>query len=432
MTKSIKQSHRSKHQKLIILLSLTIALALGFYFYLRSQMQLAQVALIAQPTITTNSSNCTSNIEKISLSNSCGVGQFQTVNFTCKNGQTTNLNKCLTYSDSIQYADQVCGKNCTVAVSTPVPYPSAQSTQIPAPSPVVHATSIPAPNNASLNFYCKTRIFQLKSTDNPADEPIKFATIDREINPGTHNAIPGESYALLLEGGSTQSIQIATISAISNNLHGFDEPIKITSTSPYCQTEPHNKYFSCNGPSTYFNTNPQILNMGVVFTIEPSITSLHNTSITFHPNFINTNSVSWPSDQCGFMMLNSEQVTTTPTPALNPEKSPAPVGCYYEARFCISKLFGGSCPDALVCNTSTPSLTPQPSSTSTPTLTPKPVIINSPTPTPTPFTTTTTYTSPKPANNTDSLNSRTNFISCYRTCRADRGAFVSCIKSCLR
>lgn len=397
------KKHVKKLSKIKIAL-LAIVLLLGGFWIVKSMMVSPQVALIAnggdQPV------SCVSNIGTFTASDSCGQGMVNRVDYTCLNSDKKgyeggSAGDCIdTYSAYVR-ATGYCGQTCTTPTATPQPscvpnpcpadgracklaaLPPGQSycpigTSVPAPSLLPSPTPYPtlAPPSPTSTpsasvISCRPRIFKLNANDNPKSNPMLYATSDREINPSSQRVKEGEYYAFLVEATSFQTMTVATVSASTQNLHGFNEPIEYQVAADFCRIEAQSKYLSCfKGPYQLKANVPALLPVGGTFRVTSDIARTANTSITIKPYYI-TGSSSWDSKPCTYMMLAAESVETAPTST--PVPTPAP-GCYVEQRFCLQGLVGGKCPAATICPSATPTPTPIPSPvySTAPSLTPAP------------------------------------------------------------
>ncbi len=419
MLKSKSKTKKIKTNKIYILLGIVAVLAL-VGLYIKSLMASPQVALIAEPS----KQMCQTNIVSMSFHDECGTpGTFKRAVYTCSNGSTAEKlaggTNCISYESVLAEAQRNCGQTCTGSspvpscvpnpcpgdgracklmalpagqsycpITTPTPAPSISPSPTPyptlaPPSPSLRPSPTPQPSSSTGYWQskCRVRAYKLKPSDDVTKSPMTYATIDREVDHSSNKVKVGESYAYLLELSTLDApSSIATISASTNNLYGFDEPFVIKSTSPNCQADSKSKFMSCTGRPginlpKILNNTPTLLDFGMIVTIQPEIEKLYNTSFTINPYLISSagNGI---GASCTVMMLH-ESTTSTPTPI--PTSGP---GCYTEQRFCIQSLVGGKCPAVTICPSATPTPTPKP----TPTPVPSPVYSTKPSATPTPAT----------------------------------------------
>lgn len=334
----------------------------------------AKIALIGGPE---TSDTCVSNLIQFSASGSCGTDGVKSVNYTCADYSKFAIanvpNSCLNPTDELTKAESKCGVTCTQ----------------PTPSPSI-------PGNG---FSCRMRVFKLNPGDNPKFEPLRYATEDREIDPSSHRVLPGEIYTYFLEATSSLTTSVATISASTTNVHGFNEPIQILATSRACSAESKGKYMSCTSPSVNFTGGkPTLLPIGMTVQIQSTIVSLYNTSTLMNPYFISAGGKG-QNAQCGVIMLSGAEVPSTPTPTPTPTPSAPPT------------------------TKPSPTPTPTPNPTFSPSITSYPVAtaIATSLPTATTQVMPVAPTNPKPT---------TKKPSCYSSCRAGGSSWITCFKQC--
>lgn len=300
--------------------------------------------------IGTSASYCTSNIASISFQSECGPNAYKATSFKCTNstaGMGTVFPVCTSYVDALAQAQKVCGQTCI--------YPSPSISPTPTPSPTASPTQ--------LSFSCNVNVYKLKATDDPKANPSSYATLDRRIDPAQARIIPGEYYALMVDSMATQNIQVSTVSAVTSNVAGSDEPIRVVATTPYCSsTDSWGKYMSCTHPGvSYTASKPLPLKIGMTIGIQDNVYNLAKTSIRFGLYNILAGGSGYSSECYVTMMAAESSATPTPTPKPTPTPTPVPpTGCTYERSTCLNTIFGGECKLLLVCPTPTPTSKPSP------------------------------------------------------------------------
>lgn len=394
--KKSKPAKSSLHQLLKnkwVLTSIVALVVLGVTLFIRSLMVSPQVAEISGSS---NLYGCTSNVATISLQQQCAFGSFKASSFKCRNselGMGTVYPTCKSYSEIMAEAQRVCGQTCVYPSSTPYPtrtpmstpapsgYPYPTRTPMSSPAPSVMPT--PTPPTGHTNISCNVKIYKLKSTDDLKANPKLYATSDRLVDPAKTRIMPGESYALMVDATSDTSLSTATVSAVTSNVAGSEEPIKVVATTPYCSsTDSWGKYMSCTHPGvTYSPGVTNRLDIGMTIQIQDNLYSHAKTSVRFGLYNILANGIGY-SSEC-YATLMAAETTSTPVPTAMPKPTPTPtpvppIGCYYEKSVCLTGIFGGECKLLLQCPTPTP--TPAPpvasgvtSSTATPTMRPTPM-----------------------------------------------------------
>jgi|GEM_PF-1979106 len=273
------------------------------------------------PTLAAPNPSCVSKLAQFGAYSRCesvSGTSYSLYTYRCANGanKSINLNKCYEYNDIYQQATTFCQDTCATPRSSPTPLPT---TPTPSPTPL-----------GSTSFSCKVRAFRLYPADTGTN-PMQYATADREIINGSTSVNPGDRFAYLIEATSKDNDAfLATISAMSTNLHGNDEPIVISGTTSNCKIENQKKNISCSQPNVKINANqPTILNIGMIFTIQPEISKTINTSTLFRPYFILPGNISYTTENgCAYMLVRSStNPTPTPKPTSIPTTTPLPPKC---------------------------------------------------------------------------------------------------------
>ena len=223
---------------------------------------------------------------------------------------------------------------CPSPSLTPTPTPTHPSTPSPRPTP-------PSPVASAYNPYaCNIQVYKLRPQDTLVNLNL-LITPDRQVDHGSHRVRPGDRYLyeVVAINNSLSSATPSTLSAVTSNVHGFNEPIRIQAVSSDCRAETTSKFMDCNQRNLTVPANSsKLTNMNMVVEIQPEIAQTYNTSTLFSVGWAFGNTY-WQST-CGVMMLVDNTATPSPTP------SP---GCYYQEPMMCIQLFGYECKPKMVC-----------------------------------------------------------------------------------
>lgn len=451
------QRTQSALQKLLkrkwVIPGLITNLILGIGLFVRSLMVTPQVAEIAGKDIY----SCTSNVASLSFQQQCAFGSFKASSFTCRYSDRvigTVYPTCKSYTEIMAEVQKVCGQSCIYPSSTPYPTRTPMSTPVPSRTPYPTRTPMsspapsvmptPTPPTGQVSISCNVKVYKLKATDDVSANPKLYATSDRLVDPAQTRIKPGDTFALLVDATSNDFLTAATVSAVTSNVAGSDEPIKVMATTPYCSsTDSWGKYMSCTHPGvTYSPGVTNRLDIGMTVQIQDNVYSQAKTSVRFGLYNILASGTGY-SSECYATMMAAE-TSSTPVPTTLPKPTPTatpmpPSGCYYERSTCFSGLFGGECKLLLKCESPkpTPMGTPVASGITSSTVAPT----MRPTPTPFPIAPEGCYyrrrfclgsfiggtcppalTCPKPIRQT--------YAQCVRACRANT-SYARCLRTCL-